>query len=254
MQSVLNTIKTPVLTAVAILLVLFLFTKIFGPIPFSVNSVTTTKDDLFTVDGVGEATGVPSTASFTVGVTENASTAETAQEQANTKTNAIVNALKDLDIPEKNIKTSNYNINPVTDFSSPTQKTTGYSVNSTIEVTLDNADLANRALNAATTAGANVVQGVSFVLSDEDREELEKEARKEAINNAKQKAQELSREVGIKLGRVMNVYVSTDPGAMPFDKATMSEARNSEDAITPIDLQPGENKVRIQVSLSYQTL
>ncbi len=253
-MSILNTVKTPIFITFTVLLTLFVFTKIFGPIPFSVTSVTTNKSDLFTVEGVGEASGKPTTASFTVGVNETASTAESAQEQANTTTNTIIDALKKLNIKDEDIKTSNYSVNPVTDFTSPTQRTTGYSVNSTIEVTVDDVELANKALTAASSAGANVVNGVSFVLSDDDRENLEKEARKKAITDAKEKAEELSQEVGIKLGRVMNIYVNTNTGMMPYDKISAVEGRGAGGDITPVNLQPGENTVRIQVSISYETL
>lgn len=254
MNSVLTAVKVPVITTVAILLTIFIFTKIFGPIPFSVNSVTTTKSDLFTVDGVGEATGVPSTAQFTVGVTQTATTVDGAQETVNTTTNKIVEALKALKIEEENIKTTNYNITPNTDFSSPTQRTTGYTVSVSIEVKLDDAEQADKALSAATTAGANVVNGVTFVLSDEERDELEKEARKDAIADAKEKAKSISGEAGIRLGKVMNIYVSQDGGVMPYAKAVMNEAQDAVGSATPVDLQPGENVVKINVSLSYETL
>ena len=55
-------LKTSLLTAFGILLVFFLYTKFAGPVPFSVNSIQTTKTNLFSVSGEGKATGIPDTA------------------------------------------------------------------------------------------------------------------------------------------------------------------------------------------------
>ena len=55
-------LKTPFFTIAFILIGLFLYTKIAGPIPFSVNSITTTKTDVFQVSGTGKVTVVPDTA------------------------------------------------------------------------------------------------------------------------------------------------------------------------------------------------
>ena len=252
-MNIINTVKTPILITIAVLLTLFVFTKIFGPIPFSVNSMVTTKSDLFTVDGVGEAEGVPTTASFSVGVTKTAATVEAAQDQTNAAINTIIEELKKLGIDEEMIKTSNYSVNPNIDFASGRQTTTGYTVSTNIDVMLDDTEKANTALDTATKNGANIISGVAFILSDENQDSLEKEARKEAIADAKEKAQEISREAGIKLGKVMNIYVSQDGGVMPYDKMVSMEARGGEMA-NPTELQPGQNKVTMQVTLTYETL
>ena len=44
-------------------LTLFVYTKLVGPIPFSVTSTTTTKTDTFSVTGEGKATASPDIAS-----------------------------------------------------------------------------------------------------------------------------------------------------------------------------------------------
>src|SRR3982750_2896549 len=105
-----NSLKTPLITTFFVFLLLFLFTKLFGPIPFSVNSITTTKNDLLTVDGTGEATAVPDTAEFSVGVSKSANTVQQAQEQTNQAINKITEDLKRAGVDRKNIKTTNYSV------------------------------------------------------------------------------------------------------------------------------------------------
>jgi len=51
-------------------IVLFVYTKLAGPIPFFINSVNTTKTDLFSASGEGKVTAVPDQATIDVGVTQ----------------------------------------------------------------------------------------------------------------------------------------------------------------------------------------
>jgi len=134
MQPVLDQVKVPVLTVLISLTLFFLFVRIFGPIPFTITSVVTNKVDLFTIEGTGEASGVPSTAEFSVGVSKTGSTVVAVQEQVNLATNKIVEELKKLGINDKEIKTSDYAVTPNIDYTSSRQTTTGYTVNSTINV------------------------------------------------------------------------------------------------------------------------
>ena len=253
MPSLFDRLKIPVLTVLISLLLFFLLIKLFGPIPFAVNSVTTQKTDLFTVDGVGETTGVPDTAQISVGVQKTAITVEDAQNQTNEAVNAITQELKKLGIDEKDIKTTSYNVNPNIDYTTATQRTTGYSVNVQMDVKIKEASKANQALDTATKNGANIISGVSFVLNDDEREKLEAEARNQAIKNAKAKAQEISSQVGLRLGRVINVSVSPVGNApMPYERMALDSEQGNGGAAS--NLQPGENTIRVNVSISYETL
>jgi hypothetical protein len=253
MNPLLDRLKVPTLIILISLALFFLFVKIFGPIPFTINSIVTNKADLFTVDGSGEASGVPSTAEFMVGVTKTGASVTVVQEQVNTTTNKIVAELKKLGIGKNEIKTSDYSVNPNIDYNSGRQTTTGYTVSTTISVTLSDSALANKALDSATANGATTINGVSFVLSDEDKIKLEDEARMEAIKEAKERAQKISHQAGIRLGKIVNVYVSSPERPMMFDKMSVSNAGGG--APEPeTQLQPGENKVSVSVSLSYETL
>jgi len=252
----LQSFRTPFLTTLCILILLYTFSKLFGPIPFSVNSIVTNKQDLFTVSGEGEATAIPDTATFSVGVTKSAITVAAAQQQANDVVNKLIDELKNLGIKEEDIKTTNFSINPDYDFTGGRQRITGYTVTQNIDVEVKPIEKANDAIDKATTAGANVVGNVTFVLDDKTKAELEKEARQDAINKAKEKAGDIARTAGIKLGRLINVSESL--GYQPpilYDRSL--ETIPGGTGGTPqekVDLQPGENVIRITVTLSYETL
>jgi uncharacterized protein YggE len=246
-------LTVPFLTVLLTLALLYIFTSVLGPIPFSIKSTTTTTSDLFSVNGVGEEKAVADKAQFTVGVTKTATTAEAAKEQVNTATNAIIEQLKALGIEDKDLKTLNFNSFPNQDFNRG-NTVTGYTVSQDLQVTANSIDVANQALDTAVANGANQIAGVSFTVNDDDKKALEQKASKKAIADAKSKAQEIAAEAGIKLGKVVNIYVTDNQvPPMPYDAKleTMNRAVGSAE---PTDLQPGENTVTINVTLSYETL
>ncbi len=250
-------VRTPLLTVLFIFLALIAYTKLLGPIPFTVNSVSTVKDSLFTVQGTGEVTAIPDTAMINMGVSKTAPSVEEAQKQVNDVINQITTEVKNLGIEAKDIKTVNYSVNPNYDYTSGTQKINGYMVNADVQVKLKPVDKANQAIDAATKAGATNVGNVQFVLDDAKKAELEEQARKEAIEKAKAKAESIARTSGIKLGRLIDVQETGDLGVQP---PTLMRAEFSKDAagsanpVPATELNPGENKVSTTVSLSYETL
>ncbi len=244
--------RTPLITVLFIFLGLLIFTKIFGPIPFSVNSITTNKQNLFTVTGTAEVTAIPDTAMVSLGINKSSPTVESAQEQVNQVINKITLDVKNLGVEEKDIKTTNYTVNPDYDYVDGRQTPRGYTVSANISVTLDSIEKANNAIDIATRDGATQVGGVQLVINDDERKELEKKARKEAIAKAKEKANDIARDAGIKLGRIVDVQESGEgspPVAYDRMQALIAESKSEN----PTELSPGENKVISTVSLSYET-
>jgi uncharacterized protein len=246
-------LKTSLLTTFGILLVFFFYTKLAGPIPFSVNSVTTTKANLFSVSGTGKATGIPDTAVISIGVTKTSSTVADAQSQTNTATNKIIEDLKKLGIAQKDIKTTNYNVNPNYDYARGAQNITGYTITQTLEAKVSPIDIASKAIDVATLDGANLVNGATFTFSDKTKKDLENKARTEAVRMAKEKAQSLSKATGINLGKIVDVQESNGYTPRPI---LMMAAKGAEDNSTAgaTQLQPGENSIEIDITLSYETL
>jgi len=243
-----QTLKTPLLTVLFIFLGLFLYTKLIGPIPFSVNSITTTKTNLFSVSGTGKATGIPDTAQLSIGVTKTASTVLSAQNQTNTTANKIIEDLKKLGISDKDIKTTNYSVNPNYDFGRGEQNITGYTVSQTLEINITPIDIANKAIDTATSIGANLVGSINFTFNEKTQKELENKARTEAVKIAKEKAENLAKVTGIRLGKIVDVQESGNFEPRPM----MMGALETKSADT--NLEPGENSITINITLSYETL
>lgn len=234
-----------IISLLAFFLLLFIYTKVFGPITFSINSVATTKTDTFDVSGLGKAAATPDVALVTVGIQASGQTVKSAQDQINSVINKVSEAIKAQGIETKDIKTQNYNINPEYDYSGA-QKIKGYIANTNLQVKVRQIDKVNSIIDAATANGANQVGGVSFDI--DDKVKVENEAREKAVAEARKKGENAAKIAGFKLGKIINYSESFgDPTIMPQRAVgTM----NAQDQTTQIE--PGLSEVTVQVTLSYQ--
>ncbi len=230
-------------------ILLFAYTKLAGPIPFSLNSVTTAKTDTFSVSGEGKVTMMPDIAVVSAGVTAQGATVTKVQQDLNTKINAVTLAIKKLGVDEKDIKTSYYNISPTYDYSSSTQRVTGYQANSNLTIKVRKIDMVNAVIDAATAQGANEVGGVHFDVDDKTK--AENQAREQAVTDAKSKAQAAAKAAGFKLGRVINYSEGGGAGPRPM----MYDAVKSVPIAgggAPTQVEPGTSELSVSVTLSYE--
>ncbi len=232
-------------------ILLFLYTKFIGPIPFAVNSINTTKQNLFQAQGTGEVSAIPNTADISFGVTKTAATVADAQNQTNTAVTNILNAIKTLGIDAKDIKTTNYSVNPQYNYNAGNQTITGYSVTQNIEVKLSPIEKASKAVDAATSNGANLVGGLTFTLDDATMQKLEDQARQKAVDAAKQKAQSLANAAGMKLGKIVDVEET--PNEIPMPRPLLMGAGVAKTDSAPTELPTGQSTISSTVTISYET-
>ena len=232
---------------------LFAYTKVTGPLPFSVNSTTTQKTDAFHVQGEGKASAKSDQATVRLGVTATDTTEKAVQEKINQVNNKVLAAIKTLGVESADIKSEGPFLNPNYDYRTGQNQTiTGYSGNLSMTVTLKDPAKAQQVIDAATAEGANSLGGVSF--NTVDKTSAENEARKKAIADAKQKAQVAADAGGFKLGKLLNYNESSGGLVMPYmAKDTMAGAANLEVA-TPTQLESGSNEITVSVTLSYEIL
>ncbi|HYM65553.1 MAG TPA: SIMPL domain-containing protein [Candidatus Sulfotelmatobacter sp.] len=259
MKSFFEQFKTPIVTVIIIMIAFFVYTKLAGPIPFFINSVTTNQTNLFSASGEGKATAVPDQATVEAGVTGQGATVADAQNKINTQAQKIINSIKALGISEKDIKTTNYSVTPNYGTSEimpmiypPTRggsNITDYTVTQNLEINVKDLTKVNKVIDSATANGANIVGGANFTFSDDLQKKLENQARTQAVGDAKQKAEALANTSGIHLGRVVNVVES---GGFPRPlMMTAGEAKT--DQSQPTNVTPGENSVTIDVTIYYET-
>lgn len=241
--------KNPLFVIVAFFVLLFIYTKFATPIPFSVNSVTTSKADVFQVSGEGTATAVPNIAQINLGLTVDGQTIPAAQNDVNNKINKLSQDLKNLGIDPKDIKTSNYQVNPKYEFLEGSQKIKNYTVTVNLEVKVSHLEKINQVIDTAVADETNLIGGLNLTFDDKTKEELISQARKEAVEAARKKAEGLARTAGVKLGKIINISEST-PGKRPF----VLEEKAQVDTIGKTQIQPGTAETKVEVTLSYQLL
>lgn len=228
---------------------LTIYTKLFGPIPFAVNSVSTVKQDIFNVTGEGKLSVAPDVALISLGVQASGSTVKDVQGKVNSSENAVISAVKGLGIDAKDIKTTNYSINPTYDYSSSNQKITGYQANSTVQVKVRDLNKVNLIIDAGTGAGANQVGGVTFDIDDKTK--VQNEARKLAVADAKTKAEQAAATAGFSLGRLVNYQEDFGGSIRPMVAMSAGVAKDSGPT-PPTQVEPGTNEIDVMVTLSYE--
>lgn len=238
---------SPLSLLVVFFLLFFVYTKLAGPIPFSVTSVTTSKSTTFDVTGEGKVIAKPDAAYLTAGITAKSSTVKGAQEQINATINKISAAVKQLGVKSEDIKTTNYSIRPDYDYSGGSQKINGYSANTNLSIKVKRLEDINKVIDTATLNGANQISGLNFDV--EDKTKLEDEARQKAVKDAKEKAKRSSQIAGFKLGRIIN-YSENQPGG--YRPMVAMEASDKAIGGTPTQVEPGSSEITVNVTLSYE--
>ncbi|NMC51343.1 SIMPL domain-containing protein [Candidatus Kuenenbacteria bacterium] len=209
----------------------------------------------FSVSATGRVFAKPDIANLTVGLkTEAKQTAALAVKENTTKMNEIIKVLKDLAIEEKDIKTTNYSLNPVYDWTEKSGQTLrGYEVYQNVEIKIRDLDKIGDAIAKTAEKGANQVGNVSFTIDDEF--ELRNQAREEAIKKAKEKAESIVGATGIKLGKIINVYESqvyNQPYVNYSKDMAYGLGGGGAMSIPAPEIQTGQNEVVVEATVVWE--
>ena len=193
--------------------------KVFD-ISYPLTLVTISKSAEMAVVGEGKLEVTPDTAYVDAGITVNNSpTVGEAQSTIDAVNNKIIEAMKNLGIEKADIKTSNYSVNPNYTYDNGQNKINGYNGNATIQIRVRNTQIASKVIEEATKAGANQIQGERFVV--DKPEKYREEVRNIAIQNAKDQAAKMAKNLGIKLGKVVNIVESVPSSNEPYRYAAL---------------------------------
>lgn len=241
----LQRIVAPIIIITFFFAALFIYTRLAGPLPFQVNSVTTTKSDTYNVTGEGKVSVVPDIATVTLGISGNGSTVKGVQDQINSVINKVSDDVKNLGVKSEDIQTGGYNINPNYDYTLGSQKINGFAGSTSLTIKVRDLDKVNNVIDTATQNGANQVNGLTFDVAD--RTKAENQAREKAIQDAKSRAQQAAKVAGFQLGRLIN-YQENSSQATPI-----VPLRAAADQVkTQTEVQPGSTEITISVTLSYE--
>jgi uncharacterized protein YggE len=203
------------------------------------------------VNGSGVASVTPDVADIQFGVESVSADAAEAIADNTTKMNAILEAVKALDIEDKDVQTVNYNMWVEQIYNHETGEPTDqmrYHVSNQVSVRLRDITLSGKILESALQAGANNVNGITF--SVDDTTALESEARTQAIEQARAKAEELAAGLGVRLGNVRQVSEYTNNAYPIVAQSMMMDARGTGE----ISVASGSYDVTVEVQVVFDII
>jgi uncharacterized protein YggE len=159
-----------------------------------------------TVTGSGTAYGAPDVVQVGLGVDTSNADIQVAMNDASSRMNAVIQALKDGGVDAKDIRTESFNI--YQDMSqagpgAPQNAQPIYRVSTTVSVTVRQTDSVGDLLAAAVNAGANNVNYIQFGI--EDQTALQSQARQLAVADARSRAEELAGLLGLTVGEPLQI-------------------------------------------------
>ena len=179
-------------------------------------------------------------------VTQNAQAINAQQENAR-KSEAVTNAVKAIAGSNTEIKTSDYSLQPQYDErDNRLPKIIGYDARNSVIVTMTELNKVGAVIDAASGAGANSIDNVSFVLRQTSP--ARGQALADATQQAMNKAQSIAQALG---GRVLRVVEENESATAVAEQlreydASISYGANRK-SVTPIT--PGQLSIRSNVQL-----
>ena len=207
-----------------------------------------------TVTGQGKISYQPDTAIVYLGTrVEKAISAERALTQLTNSMDKVLEAVKDLNIPDADIQTQSYSIYPQYDYIDGVSVLSGYTASQQLVVKIKNlteqSDMVSELVAKATAVGANQVDGISFETSN--IEQLKQQARLMAIEDAKNRAGALADAADVRLGKVIGWWdnIIQAPGPQPYyygEKGGMGGGASS------VAVPSGQQEIIIEVGVNYR--
>lgn len=199
------------------------------------------------ISASGEASRVPDVAIISAGVVTRSATASGAIGENSARMERVIAALKSAGVADRDIQTSNINLNPDYAYeNNRPPRLTGY--NASNQVTVKFRDIANAGeiLDALVAEGANSINGPTLTI-DKPQAALD-EARTRAIAAARGRAELYARSLGMRVVRV--VAVSESGGFHPVPPPMPMMRAEAADASTKID--PGEQTLQVNVAMTFE--
>jgi len=199
-----------------------------------------------TVTGVGTSTVTPDAVRFFASVSVVAKSNKEALASGSKSATAVRGALRDNGIATKDIKTSSLTVYPEYNYTQDRgQELLGYRATQSFTVVIRKADNAGVVIDAAVSAGGDLLQvnGIApFLLNGAAATEKAREA---AVADARARANSYAKYLGASLGRVISL---TEVNAPVYNFPIMAKGAAAEDA-TQIDL--GETEVTVTVTVRW---
>lgn len=218
---------------------------LFNPYTFPPTPLLRDKTNSLTVSGEATVQAAPDQAIITLGATTESKDPQAAQQENAAVISKVIDSIKALGIPEDQIKTVEYRIDPQYDYLEGKQIFRSYKVTHLIQITAANIKQVGEIVDTAVKNGANTVSSVRFTVSNQ--ESYYNRALSLALENARQKALSMAKTLGVTLNNTPEAVQEISVGQpIPFQIDAYSKIAA---ASTPI--QPGELNISASVKVEY---
>jgi uncharacterized protein YggE len=210
-------------------------------------------NNTITVTGTAEQQTAADTASISFYVTKKGTDQSTVANYVNTNTKTVVDVIKGLGIDTKDIKTTNYSINPEYSWDDGQRNFTGYRAQQSVSVIIRDLEQVPEVLAKVVEQNVDSLNGPNFYIDKLD--DLKDNLRAEAIKDAKKKANELADELGVDVDKIVGFSEDTfNGGYAPMAKMTMamSEMDNMGGGIVEPEINVGEEKITKTVTITFK--
>lgn len=207
------------------------------------------------VSGEGEVTAVPDVANIRLGVEAKEPTVEEAQASAVTAMDAVMEALQDNGVAERDIQTEYFSIYDVTRWAEDDleEVTVGYRVTNIVTAKIRDVNRAGDIIDAVVLAGGDVIRVDDISFAVDDPTPYYRAAREDAMDDARSKAEQLANAAGVTLGSP--TYVSESSYVSYFPQMAMEAAMPAPAAEVPeTPISAGEMEIRTSVQVAYSIL
>lgn len=204
-----------------------------------------------TVTGSATASAAPDLAVMRIGVRAEADTSEAAFAAGGEKADAVTQAIIGAGVDEKDIQTQNLSLNKRTINRDTPQEHTFFSAEQSFEVKVRDVNNAGKVAGAAVGAGATVVGGIEFQLSDKTTSR--EQALTDAIEGARSKAEVMAAAAGATVGDVL-IIDETNSVTRPVQERVLDQALLGTAANASIwaPVSPGEVDTAVDVTVVFE--
>lgn len=211
--------------------------------PVAAPSAARAVERLVTVSGDATVAVAPDVAMIRLGVTSQGKNAREASDANAKQMTALLAAIKEGGIADRDVQTSRLSLQPQYDQSKPgAARLLGFQVTNQVTVRIREIDKMPAFLDRAIAAGANEMSGIEFIVSEQSK--LLDQARDDAVADARRKAELYAKAAGVKLGNVVSI---TEEGSAPPPRPVMQAMRANA-----VPVAPGEQMLRAAVTVSFE--
>jgi uncharacterized protein YggE len=202
------------------------------------------------VSGEGKVSATPDIVTLSLGIQAQAATVAEAQSQAAAAMSAVMAALADNGVADKDIQTQYFSISQVTrwDDTKNEQIVIGYQVTNMVTAKIRDVENAGPIIDAVAAAGGDYTRVNSIGFSVDDPTPYYEQARQKAMADAKAKAGQLAELAGVSLGKPTYISEGSVTPPIIYRDAGMAIPAPAE-STTPVS--PGEIELTLDVQVAY---